>query len=111
MSCSARSFRIAAAFAGLTPFVGLAGCLNPVNTKLPTVAPAPNAVERRSLGHFDPLPDRDLGPETDSRPREFLEGREPQRQSLEGRFLGGAPAGTAPPGYSTGAYRDGDVVR
>lgn len=89
----------------------LAGCLNPGTTRLPTVAPAPNAVERRSLGHFDPFADRDLGPETDTRPREFLEARDPQRQSLEGRFLQGAPAGPVPPGYSTGAYRDADVVR
>jgi hypothetical protein len=91
--------------------LALSGCLNPATTRLPSCAPAPNAVERRSLGHYDPLPDRNLGPDTDSRPREFIEARDPQRQSQEGRLLQDAPAGPAPSGYSTGAYRDGDVVR
>ena len=89
----------------------LCGCLNPQTTRLPTLMPAPNAVERRSLGHFDPLPDRNLGPDTNARPAEFIEGRNPQRQSLEGRYLQGTPAVPVPPGYSSGAYRDGDVVR
>ena len=70
-----------------------------------------NAAERRSLGHYDPLPDRNLGPDTDSRPREFIEARDPQRKAQEGQLLQGAPAGPMPSGYSTGAYRDGDVVR
>ncbi|HEX6987352.1 MAG TPA: hypothetical protein VF170_18385 [Planctomycetaceae bacterium] len=105
MTGAARTAWLGAALAALS------GCLNPATTRLPTLAPAPNAVERRSLGHFDPLPDRDLGPDTDSRPREFLEAREPQRQAQEGRLLQGAPAAPVAPGFSTGAYRDGDVVR
>ncbi len=88
-----------------------AGCCNPATTRLPTLAPSPLAAERRSLGHYDPLPDRNLGPDTDSRPREFLQARDPQRQSQEGRLLQGAPPGPVPPGYSSGAYRDHDVVR
>jgi hypothetical protein len=88
-----------------------AGCPSPATTRLPTLAPAPNAVERQSLGHFDPLADPDLGPDTESRPREFREPREQQRQALEGRLLRGAPAGPTAPGLSSGAYRDGDVVR
>ena len=89
-----------------------AGCFNPATTRLPTLAPAPNALERQSLGHFDPYPDPDLGPETDSRPQEFPQPREQERAALEGRLLRGAPpAGPTPPGFSSGAYRDGDVVR
>ncbi len=91
--------------------VALVGCLNPATTRLPTLAPAPNGMERQSLGHFDPLPDPDLGPDTESRPNEFREPREQQRQAAEGRLLQGAPVGPVPPGFSSGAYRDGDVVR
>ena len=100
-----------ARIAWLSVSIALAGCLNPATTQLPTCMPAPNAVERRSLGHFDPLPDRNLGPDTDTRPREFLEARDPQRRAQEGQLLPGTPAGPAPPGFSTGAYPDGDVVR
>ena len=91
--------------------IGLAGCLNPATTRLPTCGQAPPAVERQSLGHFDPFPDPNLGPDTDSRPPSFAQPREPQRQALEGQLLRGAPAGAVPPGYTNGAYRDGDVVR
>ena len=88
----------------------ISGCINSRNTRLPSLVPAPNAIERRSLGHFDPLPDRNLGPETNTRPAEFIEGRDPQRQSLEGQYLEGAPAGPVAPGYPTGAHREGNVV-
>jgi hypothetical protein len=103
--------RTAARIAWLAVGLGLStGCPSPQTTRLPTLAPAPNAIERRSLGHYDPLPDPVLGPETESRPREFLRPREPQRQAREGQLLPGVPAGPVPPGYPTGAYRNNAVV-
>ncbi|MGC1275148.1 MAG: hypothetical protein WBC44_15700 [Planctomycetaceae bacterium] len=102
---------VATRTAWLAITLALSGCLNPATTRMPTCAPASVASERRSLGHYDPLPDRNLGPDTDSRPREFIEARDPQRQSQEGQLFQGAPAGPVPSGYSAGAYRDGDVVR
>jgi hypothetical protein len=107
MSGVTRTIWLAAALAGL------AGCPNPMTTRLPTLAPAPNAAERQSQGHFDPYPDPNLGPETNTRPRDFQMPRTQQRQASEGRmFQGAPPAGSAAPGFSTGAYReDGEVVR
>lgn len=98
-------------FAHLIPLALIVGCLNPATTRLPTLAPGHPAAERRSLSHYDPLPDQSLGPETDSRPPDFSRAREPQRRSLEGQLLPGAPAGPVPPGFSTGAYRDLEVVQ
>lgn len=94
-----------------TLLTGLAGCLNPATTRLPTCAQSPQSIERRSLGHFDPFPDPDLGPETGSRPPDFTEPRDQTRAAREGQILRGAPAGPVAPGFSSGAYRDGDVVR
>lgn len=97
---------------GLAVLAPLAGCFNAGWTRMPTCAPSPHESERRSLGHYDPLPDRNLGPDTESRPREFIEARDPQRSSQEGQlFQGAPPVGPLPPGYSTGAYRDADVIR
>lgn len=95
----------------LAVFAGAAGCLNPATTRLPTCGLPPAPVERQSLGHFDPFPDPDRGPETFSRPPDFVQPRDPQRQAREGQLLRGAPAGPVAPGFSSGAYRDGDVVR
>ena len=96
---------------GLFGLLGLTGCLNPATTRLPTCGLPPASVERRSLGHFDPFPNPDLGPETFSRPPDFVQPRDPERQAREGQLLRGVPATPVPPGYSSGAYRDGDVVR
>jgi hypothetical protein len=96
---------------GLAALTGLAGCLNPATTRLPTLGMPPAAVERQSLGHFDPFPDPNLGPETGTRPPDFVEPRDPTRSAREGQLLRGAPAGPVAPGFSTGAYRDSDVVR
>ncbi len=89
----------------------LSGCLSPATTRLPTLATGPPGLERRSFEHFDPYADDKLGPETNTRPPSFQDGREPQRKAIEGQFMQGAPAGPVPPGYTNGAYRDGDVVR
>ena len=96
-----------------TAWLAAAGCINPRTTELPTLRPSrPPAAERRSLERFDPFPDPTLGPETETRPESFQRGREPQRRAQENQhFQGAAPAGPVAPGYSSGAYRDGDVVR
>src|SRR5690606_38402353 len=49
------------------------GCVNPMNTRLPTVATPPPPVEKRSYDIHDPFPDEDLGPDTMTRPRGFSE--------------------------------------
>ncbi len=90
---------------------GLVGCLTPHTTRFPTCRIASPWAERQSLGHHDPLPDRSLGPDTDSRPREFLDGRTQTRQAIEGNLMPNAVPGPVPPGYSSGAYRDSEVVR
>jgi hypothetical protein len=85
--------------------------LNTGHTRLPTLATGPPALEKRSFEHFDPYADDKLGPETHTRPSAFEQSREPQRNAIEGQIMQGAPAGPVPPGFSTGAYRDGNVVR
>jgi hypothetical protein len=88
-----------------------AGCLNPGTTRLPTLATGPPAAERRSFEHFDPYADDKLGPETNTRPPSFENNREPQRKAIEGQLMEGAPVAPVAPGFTTGAYRDSDVVR
>ena len=87
------------------------GCLNPATTRLPTCAVGAPWAERQSMGHYDPLPDPNLGPETNSRPRAFREPRTQERQAVEGNLMPGPPAAPIAPGFSSGAYRDNNVVR
>ncbi|MBX3443074.1 MAG: hypothetical protein KF774_11770 [Planctomyces sp.] len=53
----------------------LTGCFNPFNTRLPTLASRGSEYERRESQIQDPYPDRDLGPDTGFRPREFNDQR------------------------------------
>ena len=94
------------------PFpVVLGGCITPANTRLPNLAVSTPPGERRSLEHYDPFADQALGPSTGTRPQSFTRGREPQRNSDEGRLLNGAPVGAATPaGYATGAYRESNEL-
>jgi hypothetical protein len=85
----------------------LAGCPTPDNTRFPTLAPRPPAIERQSYQRHDPYPNENLGPETFTRPREFREQREEPRRVREGQPLPGVfvPETIGPP--ATGAqYRD-----
>ncbi len=91
-------------------FAALAGC-HSQTTRLPTLATDHPAVERRSFEHFDPYADDKLGPETNTRPPSFENGREPQRKAIEGQLMRGAPAVPTAPGFTTGDYRDSDVVQ
>jgi hypothetical protein len=63
------------------------GCVNPMNTSLPTFQPTPPRVEAARYRLHDPFADEDLGPDTATRPRAFQEQRAEPRRTLEGRSL------------------------
>jgi hypothetical protein len=71
--------------------VFLSGCFSPFHTRLPTFVNRSPEVEKRSFSLHDPLPDRDLGPDTLARPRGFNDQRSEPRRTLEGRGLIGSP--------------------
>ena len=86
------------------------GCVTPWNTRLPRVAPSPPAAEGRSYQVHDPFPEEDLGPETQVRPREYIESRPAPRRAIEGNTLMGVPpAGPMLPPPSS--YNYSGVVR
>jgi hypothetical protein len=67
--------------------LAVCGCINPFNTRLPTLDTPPAPVEKRSYSIHDPFPDEVLGPDTMTRPRGFNEPRSETRQALESRAL------------------------
>lgn len=71
------------------------GCFNRFQTRLPTFQNESPAEERRSMSLHDPLPERDLGPDTQVRPRGFNEQRSEPRRTIEGRGMIGT---SVPPG-------------
>jgi hypothetical protein len=77
------------------------GCVNPMNTSMPTFQPAHPRVEGVRYRLHDPFADENLGPETVTRPPSFQDQRAEPRQSLEGRTLLGVDpfynVPTAPP--------------
>lgn len=73
------------------------GCVNPVNTRLPTLGTPPAPVEQQSYSIHDPFPDEELGPSTMSRPRGFDEPRAEPRKTLESRALLGLDRAPLPP--------------
>jgi hypothetical protein len=77
--------------------IAVCGCINPFNTRLPTVNTPPAPVEKRSYSIHDPFPDEDLGPDTMTRPRGFNEPRAEPRKILESRALLGLDRVPAPP--------------
>ena len=79
----------------------LSGCFSPFHTRLPTFANRSPAEEKRSFNVHDPLPEKDVGPDTLVRPRGFMEQRSEPRRTLEGQgMLGppGIPGSQVPPG-------------
>ena len=69
------------------------GC-NPRFTRLPDLGPLPPpGIEGPSQERFDPFADEDLGPETNTRPPDYLNGRPNLRQLGPVR---GAPASQGP---------------
>jgi len=75
----------------LSSLVLAAGCFSPIHTRLPTLANRSPDVERQSFNLHDPLPERDVGPDTQVRPRGFNEQRSEPRRTLDGRGLIGTP--------------------
>jgi hypothetical protein len=71
----------------LSLVVGLVGCFSRFDTRLPTFTGRPPEVERRAMTVHDPLPERDLGPDTQVRPRGFNDQRSEPRRSVGGRGM------------------------
>jgi len=65
------------------------GCFHPAQTRLPTLQTGPPQVEKRLYERHDPFPDRDMGPQMESRPRGFDLQRAQPRRSAEERTLRG----------------------
>lgn len=81
------------------------GCLNPYETRLPTVGLPPNVVEERSLQRFDPFADPEIGPATEARPREFRENVNDLRRLPAPVGFGGVPFAPPPATpFPAGAY-------
>lgn len=76
-----------------------AGCFSPRTTRLPNLVPGNNRIERQAAQTKDPYPIADLGPELDSRPREFLEPRSQARLSKDKFYTWVRPELRAAPGY------------
>ncbi|WP_310821190.1 hypothetical protein [Stratiformator vulcanicus] len=68
--------------------VSATGCFNAAKTRLPSVGLPPDPVERQSLQRFDPFPDQSIGPDTDSRPRDFQSTYGDQRRLTGTDILG-----------------------
>lgn len=77
--------------------VAVSGCINPSNTRLPTLHSPPAPVEKQSYRIHDPFPDENLGPDTMTRPRGFSEPRAEPRKILESRALLGLDRPPLPP--------------
>ncbi|RMG36843.1 MAG: hypothetical protein D6725_09960 [Planctomycetota bacterium] len=91
----------AVALAGLA-----AGCYAP-HIEIPHAPPKPVDVERRAFLQHDPFTDSWLGPDTETRPREYDRPRTPTRRDLEVRELYAKPPGrerSAPPQSGSGRF-------
>ncbi len=66
-----------------------AGCVSPFTTRLPTLGFNAPLAEKRAYERHDPFPNEDFGPDTQTRPRGFVEPRNEERKALEGRMLNG----------------------
>ena len=94
-------------FGLFTAVLLLAGCPAPQTTRLPTLEQGHPLVEKRSMERHDPFPDRELGPDTYARPREFNDQRTQTRRALEERMLQGMQGvGPAPPQIPGAQYPD-----
>lgn len=59
------------------------GCLTPLNTKFPTLAPHSTEYEQRESQVQDPFPETDLGPETGFRPPDYEQQRSEVQRAKE----------------------------
>lgn len=70
----------------LTMFVSsTAGCVNPLNTRFPELAPRAPELERRESQIHDPYPDERIGPTVGFRPLNFQQQRS-EPQNAKDRF-------------------------
>lgn len=76
--------------------LGCCGC-SPYTTRLPTFGFGPPLAEKRAYERNDPFPNEELGPDTYTRPRGFVEPRTEERKSLEGRILNNVQPESASP--------------
>ncbi len=93
----------------------LAGCVTPWNTQMPTPYAGPPAWETRRNERYDPFARSDLGPDTMSRPREYMDPRSSPRQSKDaaiqqGPNVSGVPNPATAPGASQPTQRYSGVV-
>lgn len=94
----------------VTGLLGITGCVNPQQTRIPTLAAGDPRMERANYRYFDPYPERESGPLTYSRPRGFDISRTEARSSQERAFGGSAPVTPTTWNHDrVGKYRD--VVR
>lgn len=91
--------------------LGLSGCINAQNTRLPTLAYGDPRAERQAFTAHDPLPESDIGPPVSDRPRGFELARSEPRRALEHSPRGRAqmnsriaPVDPAAPAANDSAY-------
>jgi len=81
-----------------------AGCITLANTRFPTFWRAHPLSERQAWQRNDPLPDPNIGPAMEARPREFQIPRTLERRAAEQRIFRGLPVAPEriPPRMSQG---------
>ena len=97
----------------LGSLVAVLGCFSPVTTRMPTFQAGDPRVEKQRFDLHDPLPDAVAGPDTQSRPRGFVDQRSEPRRTLEGRMLLGLPPGleSTEPRIPSNQWKYPDSVR
>lgn len=83
----------------LTLLGGLAltlGCGSAFSTRPPNIGSRGAQIEKRMLEYYDPFPDRSVGPDVQSRPREFSVQRAAPRRAVESQVRPGFPATFGP---------------
>lgn len=90
--------------------LALNGCVNPLNTRMPDLAPRSTQYEQSQAKIQDPFPDADSGPDVGFRPLDFRQQRsEPLRTKERAnaailRQQLGVPGGGAAPGPNGSLY-------
>lgn len=97
--CSLRATRICIIIAATIS--SMPGC-NPMTTRYPTPPLGNSLAERRAFERHDPYPLEDLGPDTFTRPRAYIEPRDEARRAAEQRMLRGMSLEALPPVPATG---------
>jgi hypothetical protein len=72
------------------------GCATPWTTRLPTLAFGSPRAEKRAYERHDPFPVEELGPDTQTRPRGFIEPRTEERKAMESQINNLQPESASP---------------